>query len=177
MLIHWRYYSLVLSHQYPLLPWDHFVAQSQSIRELGVFCQHQSSPQRGKLVLVETKCQRKWHAPPDEISGKSNIQKPTLEFNFTYDMNINMNISLYFYFTNGILYNQEEPFCTIHIHIIYAWASFTDRNYPDSKVIGANMGPIWGQQDPGGPHVGPKNFAIWVAKPAVLGQGQVITHA
>ena len=26
---------------------------------------------------------------------------------------------------------------------------------------GANMGPIWGRQDPGGPHVGPMNFAIW----------------
>ena len=24
------------------------------------------------------------------------------------------------------------------------------------------MGPIWGQQDPDGPHVGPMNFAIWV---------------
>ena len=23
---------------------------------------------------------------------------------------------------------------------------------PDSKVHGANMGPIWGRQDPGGPH-------------------------
>ena len=23
------------------------------------------------------------------------------------------------------------------------------------------MGPIWGQQGPGGPHVGPMNFAIW----------------
>ena len=23
------------------------------------------------------------------------------------------------------------------------------------------MGPIWGQQDPGGPHVSPMNFAIW----------------
>ena len=34
--------------------------------------------------------------------------------------------------------------------------------YPDSKVPGANMGPIWGQQDPGGPHVGPVNIAIWV---------------
>ena len=35
-------------------------------------------------------------------------------------------------------------------------------NCPDSKVHGANMGPIWGRQDPGGPHVGPVNFAIWV---------------
>ena len=32
---------------------------------------------------------------------------------------------------------------------------------PDSKVHGAIMGPIWGRQDPGGPHVGPMNFAIW----------------
>ena len=32
---------------------------------------------------------------------------------------------------------------------------------PESKVHGANMGPIWGRQDPGGPHVGPVNFAIW----------------
>ena len=31
---------------------------------------------------------------------------------------------------------------------------------PDSKVYGANMGPIWGRQDPGGPHVGPMKFAI-----------------
>ena len=36
-------------------------------------------------------------------------------------------------------------------------------NFPDSKVHGANMGPIWGRQDPGGPHVGPMNLAIWVA--------------
>ena len=34
--------------------------------------------------------------------------------------------------------------------------------FPDSKVHGANMGPIWGREDPGGPHVGPMNFAIWV---------------
>ena len=34
--------------------------------------------------------------------------------------------------------------------------------FPNSKVHGANMGPIWGRQDPGGPHVGPMNFAIWV---------------
>ena len=34
--------------------------------------------------------------------------------------------------------------------------------YPDSKVHAANMGPIWGRQVPGGSHVGPMNFAIWV---------------
>ena len=31
---------------------------------------------------------------------------------------------------------------------------------PYSKVHGANIGLIWGRQDPGGPHVGPMNFAI-----------------
>ena len=39
---------------------------------------------------------------------------------------------------------------------------------PDSKVHVANMGPIWGRQDPGGPHVGPMNFAIWDASVLVL---------
>ena len=38
---------------------------------------------------------------------------------------------------------------------------FEADNIPDSKVHGANMGPIWGRQDPAGPHVGPMNFAIW----------------
>ena len=44
---------------------------------------------------------------------------------------------------------------------------YTD-NYPNSKVHGADMGPIWGRQDPGGPHVGSMNFAIWVATRAVF---------
>ena len=37
-------------------------------------------------------------------------------------------------------------------------------NIPDSKVQWANMEPIWGRQDPDGPHVGPINFAIWNIK-------------
>ena len=35
----------------------------------------------------------------------------------------------------------------------------------DNKVRRANMGSIWGRQDPGGPKVGPMNFAIWVISP------------
>ena len=38
-----------------------------------------------------------------------------------------------------------------------------DGDYPDSKFHGVNMGPVWGRQDPGVPHVGPMDFAIWVA--------------
>ena len=37
------------------------------------------------------------------------------------------------------------------------------QEHPDSKIHRANMGPIWGRQDPGGPHVGPMNFAIWAS--------------
>ena len=37
-----------------------------------------------------------------------------------------------------------------------------DWNYPDSKVHGANMGPIWVLSAPDGPHIGPMNLAIRV---------------
>ena len=35
------------------------------------------------------------------------------------------------------------------------------RGVSESKVHGANMGPTWGRQDPGGPHVGYVSLAIW----------------
>ena len=54
----------------------------------------------------------------------------------------------------GMISEQEDS----KYHLCYD----RNRNYPDSKVHGANMGPIWGRQDPGGPHVGRINFAIWV---------------
>ena len=34
------------------------------------------------------------------------------------------------------------------------------RGNPESKVHGANTGPIWGRQDPGGPHVVHMNLAV-----------------
>ena len=40
--------------------------------------------------------------------------------------------------------------------------------YSDSKVHVANMGPIWDRQDPGGPHVGPMNFALWTSLCALI---------
>ena len=50
---------------------------------------------------------------------------------------------------------------------------------PDSMVHGANIGPIWGWQDPDGPHVGPMNlsgifihtnhlFVLWLIKKVLL---------
>ena len=34
--------------------------------------------------------------------------------------------------------------------------------FTNSKFHEDNMGPTWGQQDPGGPHVGPVNIATRV---------------
>ena len=41
-----------------------------------------------------------------------------------------------------------------HTRTIYLYPTLC-HSYLNSKVHGANMGPIWGRQDPGGPHVGP----------------------
>ena len=46
-------------------------------------------------------------------------------------------------------------------HSTMVWWKYSMGHTPVSKVHGANMGPIWGRQDPGGPHVGPMNLAIW----------------
>ena len=46
------------------------------------------------------------------------------------------------------------------------------RNIPDCKVHGANMGPIWGRQDPRGPHIGPMNFVIWASMNHTITRGQ-----
>ena len=52
----------------------------------------------------------------------------------------------------------SELICHMLTGFTIAWC------LPDSKAHGANMGPTWGRQAPGGPHVGPMNLAIWVFK-------------
>ena len=47
------------------------------------------------------------------------------------------------------------------VHLSQTTYSTSHQVRPVSKVHGANMGLIWGRQDPGGPHVGPMNFIIW----------------
>ena len=34
------------------------------------------------------------------------------------------------------------------------------QQHPRLQGSWANMGPLWGRQDPGGPHIGPMNLAI-----------------
>ena len=55
------------------------------------------------------------------------------------------------------------------VHSLTGWLKTSPRlahritkTFVDNKIHGANMGPIWGRQDPGGPRVGPMNFAMWV---------------
>ena len=36
-----------------------------------------------------------------------------------------------------------------------------------ARFIGPTWGPTWGPQDPGGPHVGQVNLAIWVNRELV----------
>ena len=43
---------------------------------------------------------------------------------------------------------------------MYVWSVQAPQDNPDNKVHGANMGPMWGRQDPGGSHVGSMNFVI-----------------
>ena len=50
-----------------------------------------------------------------------------------------------------------------HIHISFKQVLKEVDLFPDSKGHGAHMGPMWGRQDPVGPHVGLMNFAIWVS--------------
>ena len=56
-----------------------------------------------------------------------------------------------------------DLFLVVAVLSIYATIlrhSWMLRNYHESKVHGANTGPIWDRQDPDGPYIGPTNFVI-----------------
>ena len=52
-------------------------------------------------------------------------------------------------------------FSTPRVNVVFHRSSWDWFSIPDNKVHGANMGPIYVPEDPGGPHVGPMNFAFW----------------
>ena len=53
--------------------------------------------------------------------------------------------------------NQSSiQLCAAHQSVI--WQLFI---LPDSMIHESNVGLTWGRQDPGGPHVGHTNLAIW----------------
>ena len=55
----------------------------------------------------------------------------------------------------------ENPFIVLPFDQT-VWNTPCFQPSPGSKVHGVNMGTIWSRQEPGGPHVGPMNLAIWV---------------
>ena len=87
---------------------------------------------------------------------------------------------------------QISPMDTldINVHVMDKTDTWTDgysmfnrlpyivySDHADSKVYGANMGPTWGRQDPGGPHVGPIYLAIWVHYSPVTSISYIVTGA
>ena len=56
----------------------------------------------------------------------------------------------------------------MHLFFYFSICMTTLITYPDSKVHVLNMGHTRGRQDPGGPHVGPMNLAIWVGTSAFI---------
>ena len=64
---------------------------------------------------------------------------------------------------NTILYHARHQLSALYDHVpnmVVMFQRMCDI-IPDSKVHGTYMGSIWGRQGPGGPHVGPMDFAIW----------------
>ena len=112
---------------------------------------------------------------------QTTFQRHFLEWNVLYfPLNfteICSNESNYQYANIGIdddlLQNRQQSIIWTNVSLVY-WHIYASLGVnglihftyqviqdPDSKVHGANKGPIWGRQDPGGPHVGPMNFFIW----------------
>ena len=108
------------------------------------------------------------------FSDNSNSMEISLIFLTTYNNDITSNIcisrslvwkllwwkKLIVKLAQRLYYKYEGlPFLFAFLSPFSFHRSF--KTIPDSKVRGTNMGPTWGRQDPGGPHVGPMNLAIW----------------
>ena len=93
----------------------------------------------------------------DVVLSLSNIKMSSYQYRISHCGDKTVVRSSYLH--NGISYTGKIT-SLYWIRAQYLWSHC--RN-PDSKAHGANMGPIWGWQDPCGHHVGPMNFAIWEA--------------
>ena len=59
-----------------------------------------------------------------------------------------------------VLLKMGPSFCYIVLTMVLFELLSCKISAPDNKVHVVYMGPTWGRQDPGGPHVGPMNLAI-----------------
>ena len=67
--------------------------------------------------------------------------------------------------TDGLPLQRAKKMKSISMSL---WQCYRVDLNPNSQVHWANMLSIWGRQDPGGPHVGPMNLAIWVPNEITL---------
>ena len=95
-----------------------------------------------------------WHSPDSNLPR--NVCEPPPWYMFKgYTFN-NTSIS-----PSAIVLIKESLTLSLLLSYLSLCPTFC-LSYPDSKVHGANMEPIWGQQDPDGSHVGLMKFAVWV---------------
>ena len=70
-----------------------------------------------------------------------------------------------FYLIRALDHHQQWPSWEKLLPFMGCWEHILflplQLSYPWKQGSWGQHGPIWGWQDPGGPHVGPKNFAIW----------------
>ena len=114
---------------------------------------------------------RKFFALVQDYSTRFTILNPELNEQITIAITLHfMTKSISYELELYLNVHKSVTLTTGHYEIRYiSCLRWVQRNiialiivvFPDSKVHGASMGPIWDRQDPGGPHVGPMNFAIW----------------
>ena len=118
----------------------------------------------GSLVVVVT-----WHLFCSEQCMVFMFPgNPQFQNDITYTFMCNLLQLDKFQWINSFLLRKSVP--------VQITTMISQRNFPDSMVHGASMGPTWGRQDPGGPHVGPMNFAIWVINHSVFIPVSTIKH-
>ena len=84
-----------------------------------------------------------------------------------YSLNLDVCTLLSEFFTEGGPVLCFRLICEIWYDITFILCWYItcllvySENIPNRKVHVAHMGPTWGRKDPGGPHVGHVNLAIW----------------
>ena len=124
-------------------------------------------------ILSESRTTKKWDFTLILHAGSSGFCLPSERISTTSAISVLRNYRKRKHFLYYNVPNKSNTTGVKNITAVYnvlalphsrewlvIWGTMVN-GIPDSKVYGANMGPIWGRQDPGGPHVGPMNFAIW----------------
>ena len=139
------------------------------------------------ILQCDTNFGRRWHFPPSLTASALSCMEQLRMSPWPYDTLASMSLSasspgapaasvpsiITQHPIIGRMADWPPPITTPPDREVWVWSWPGSRLFPlplyslhlepDSKVHGANMGPIWGRQDSGGPHVGPMKLAIWGA--------------